>query len=137
MTEQILMGVAGLTAEAFAAIGAGVVVVVSTFIFRRRQRAVVARLEDRVTHLAAGVSLLANTTEDGLRSIAAEIARLAGTAEQKAQPPATTRQRIAAAAGHGRTVQDIAATEQVSEGEVLLHLLLDKLTPEGASADAC
>ena len=60
MTEQILMGVAGLTAEAFAAIGAGVVVVVSTFIFRRRQRAVVARLVDRVTHLAAGVSLLAN-----------------------------------------------------------------------------
>jgi hypothetical protein len=34
-------------------------------------------------------------------------------------------------------VQDIAATEQVSEGEVLLHLLLDKLKPEGANAEVC
>jgi hypothetical protein len=50
---------------------------------------------------------------------------------------ANARQRIASAAGHGRSVQDIAATEQVSEGEVLLHLLIDKLRPEAGNAEVC
>ena len=90
-----------------------------------------------MTHLAAGISLLANTTEDGLRGVALEIARLAGASESKPQAQATARHRIAAAAGHGRSVQDIAASEQVSEGEVLLHLLLDKIRPEGSSAEVC
>jgi hypothetical protein len=44
---------------------------------------------------------------------------------------------VAAAAGHGRSVQDIAASEQLSEGEVLLHLLMDKLRPEVSSAEMC
>lgn len=125
-----------------AALGAGagaatLLVGTVAFISGRRRRTALARFEDRLTHLAAGVSLLANTTEEGLRSVATEIARLASVAEQKPAAQQTVRERIAAAAGHGRSVQDIAASEQVSEGEVLLHLLLDKLKPEAIPTDAC
>jgi hypothetical protein len=117
--------------------GVGLLVIVTTLLSNRRQRRAVERLEERLTHLHAGLSLLTNTTEDGLRGVALEVARLAGAAETKPKAVASARERIAAAATHGRSVQDIAATEQVSEGEVLLHLLLDKLRPEGASAQAC
>jgi hypothetical protein len=123
-------------AFAGAAVGVSLLVALGAAAAVRRQRLAVAQLEDRVAHLTAGVSLLTNTTEDGLRSVAMEISRLAGAANAKAGAQLTTRQRIAAAAGHGRSVQDIAASEQVSEGEVLLHLLLDKLKPEAAQADA-
>jgi hypothetical protein len=115
----------------------GLLVIVTTLISNRRQRRMIERLDDRLTHLHAGLSLLTNTTEDGLRGVAMEVARLAGAAETKPKAVVSARERIAAAAGHGRSVQDIAATEQVSEGEVLLHLLLDKLRPEGASAEVC
>ena len=115
----------------------GLLVIVTTLISNRRQRRRIERLDERLTHLHAGLSLLTNTTEDGLRGVALEVARLAGAAETKPAAVVSARQRIAAAAVHGRSVQDIAATEQVSEGEVLLHLLLDKLRPEGASAQVC
>jgi uncharacterized membrane protein YcjF (UPF0283 family) len=130
-------GIPNVTTAAIAAASAGTLIVGATVLSVRRQKRALARLDERITHLTAGVSLLANTTEDGLRGIAAEIARLAGTAEQKPQAHGGVRQRIAAAAGHGRSVQDIAATEQVSEGEVLLHLLLDKLTPDPQGAEVC
>ena len=122
-----------------AAFGAtvGLLVIVTTLISNRRQRRRIERLDERLTHLHAGLSLLTNTTEDGLRGVALEVARLAGAAETKPAAVVSSRQRIAAAAVHGRSVQDIAATEQVSEGEVLLHLLLDKLRPEGTSAPVC
>jgi hypothetical protein len=115
----------------------GLLVIVTTLISNRRQRRRIERLDERLTHLHAGLSLLTNTTEDGLRGVALEVARLAGAAETKPAAVVSSRQRIAAAAVHGRSVQDIAATEQVSEGEVLLHLLLDKLRPEGTRAQVC
>jgi hypothetical protein len=103
----------------------------------RRQKAALARVNERVAQLGNGLSLLTNTTEDGLRSVALEIARLAGASEAKARPQSTLRERVAAASGHGLSVQDIAASEQISEGEVLLHLLVDRLRPEAASANVC
>jgi hypothetical protein len=129
MTDAVLAGAAAATL--------GIVMAGAAILSARRQKRALARLDERITHLTAGVSLLANTTEDGLRGIAAEVTRLAGAAEQKPAAQAGVRHRIAAAAGHGRSVQDIAASEQVSEGEVLLHLLLDKLTPEPQGADVC
>jgi hypothetical protein len=115
----------------------GLLVIVTTLVSNRRERRRIERLDERLTHLHAGLSLLTNTTEDGLRGVALEVARLAGAAEVKPAAVVSARQRIAAAAVHGRSVQDIAATEHVSEGEVLLHLLLDKLRPEGANAAVC
>lgn len=140
MKEQLMTFAAGtspLTLLAVFVAPVGLLVIVTTLISNRRQRRLIERLDDRLTHLHAGLSLLTNTTEDGLRGVALEVARLAGTAETRPKAVASARQRIASAAGHGKSVQDIAATEQVSEGEVLLHLLLEKLRPEGVSADVC
>ncbi len=140
MTDQLLSWLASLNPAAAAAavsVSIGLVVLLVAALVVRRQRAAVARLDERLTHLHAGLSLLTNTTEDGLRSIALELARLAGASETKPKAVATARERIAAAAVHGRSVQDIAATEQVSEGEVLLHLLVDKLRAEPVNAQVC
>ena len=140
MKEQLMALVAGTTPTTMLTISVatvGLLVIVTTLISNRRQRRAIERLEDRLTHLHAGLSLLTNTTEDGLRGVALEVARLAGAAETRPKAVASARERIAVAATHGRSVQDIAATEQVSEGEVLLHLLLDKLRPEAGSAQAC
>jgi hypothetical protein len=116
---------------------AGLLVIVAILFLNRRQRLALQRVEERLTHVHSVLSLLTNTTEDGLRSVALEVTRLAGAAETKPRVVVNARQRIASAAGHGRSVQDIAATEQVSEGEVLLHLLIDKLRPEAGNAEVC
>ena len=140
MTEQVLAGLAGVPGASVtlaAALGLTVAVGLTAFVVHRRQKAAIGRLEERVSHLTAGVSLLTNTTEEGLRGIALEVARLAGTSEPKARQQGTARQRIASAAGHGQSVQEIAASEQISEGEVLLHLLMDKLRPEVTNAQVC
>jgi hypothetical protein len=135
--SEVLSAPNAPVAAGAAAAGLALLMAVAAVAAVRRQRTLVARLDDRLAHLSAGVSLLTNTTEDGLRAIAMEVSRLAGASEARPNGPLSTRQRIAAAAGHGRSVQDIAASEQVSEGEVLLHLLLDKLKPESPQADAC
>jgi hypothetical protein len=119
---------------AVAAAGLGLAASVLVLIVHRRQRAAIARLEERLTHLTAGVSMLTNTTEEGLRGVALEIARLTRVADARPAAVTNTRERIASAAVQGRSVQDIASTEQVSEGEVLLHLLLEKLKPEATHA---
>ncbi len=117
-----------------AAAGLGLAASVLVLIVHRRQRAAIARLEERLTHLTAGVSLLTNTTEEGLRSVALEVARLTRVTDARPAAVTHTRERIASAAVQGRSVQDIASAEQVSEGEVLLHLLLEKLKPEATHA---
>ena len=82
----------------------------------------VGRLEERVTNAAGGLQLLTETMEAGFGAMAAELARLS---EQR--PPASKRptgRRIAAAARRGRPVSEIAASEDVSEGEVCLRMHL-------------
>ena len=97
-------------------------------------QAALERVDDRMAHLLAGVSLLTDTTEGALRDVAAEITRLAGVAETaRPRPRAATTRRVASAARRGRTVQDIAAAEQVSEGEVRLRLQLDRAAKERAN----
>jgi hypothetical protein len=128
---------------AWALAAAGLTIAVATVVGLLRQRAVLIRLDERMTHLTAAVSLLTNTTEEGWRSAVAELAR-SGEAAPAAVPPhaavpapESRRARLARAAGHGRSVPDIAAAEQMSEGEVLLHLLLEKIQPEGSHAEMC
>jgi DNA-binding NarL/FixJ family response regulator len=118
------------------AAAAGVVVVLLAMMvwMRAQQRAAVDRLEDRVSHLAAGLSLLTDTTETGLRDIALELSRLSAAASAATpKPRAVTQRRMAGAARRGRSVQDIAAEEQVSEGEVRLRLELEKSRKEGST----
>ena len=100
---------------------------------RAQQRAAIERLEDRISHLTAGLSLLTDTTETGLRDVAVELSRLAAAASATTpKPRAVTQRRMAGAARRGRSVQDIAAEEQVSEGEVRLRLELEKARKEAS-----
>lgn len=115
---------------------------VVTVVSNIRQRRTIALLEERVSQLSAGLSLLTNTSEEGFRGMAAEIGRLANSSEPvryapapeptgpAARPQMSARDRISLAAVGGRSVQEIAAAEQLSEGEVLLHMLMEKLRPE-------
>jgi len=89
------------------------------------QRRKVRNLDGRVAHLAAAMALLTDTLEGGLHDVAREVSRL-GT--QPSAAPVVPRNRTAAqrrvrgAAKRGRSVRDIAAAEQMSEGEVRLML---------------
>lgn len=103
-----------------------------------QHQAALERLDDRMAHLLAGVSLLTDTTEGALRDVATEINRMAagatstGTTDALRPRPqrAATQRRISGAARRGTPVQDIAATEQMSEGEVRLRLELEKAQKE-------
>jgi hypothetical protein len=103
------------------------------WISARRTAARLAALEHRLTHLTAGIALLTDTTEGGLRDIAVEVGRFAPAAPAAKPRRAATQRRIAGAARRGRSVQEIAATENVSEGEVRLRLNLDNQSLAHAS----
>jgi len=91
----------------------------------RRTAASLATVEHRLTQLTAGIALLTDTTETGLRDVAVEVGRFAPPAPAAKPRRAATQRRIAGAARRGRSLQEIAATENVSEGEVRLRLNLD------------
>lgn len=93
----------------------------------------VGRFAERLAHLAAALELLTDTTEVGLANVAAELERTS-----TARPPRPTRgataRRIASAVRRGHTIEDVAAHEALSQGEVRLHLQLappDALKGEG------
>src|SRR5688572_22289283 len=89
------------------------------------QRRKVRNLDGRVAHLAAAMALLTDTLEGGLHDVAREVSRL-GTPPSAApvvpRNRTAARRRVRGAAKRGRSVRDIAAAEQMSEGEVRLML---------------
>jgi hypothetical protein len=101
-----------------------------------RQAAAMARLDNRTSHLLAGVTLLTDTTEGALRELAVQVEALSpGKPSPRPRAGRPPQRRIAAAFKRGRSVEDIAAAEQVSEGEVRLRLQLDQSAKErGAHA---
>ena len=94
-----------------------------------RQQRATERLEDRLGQLLVGISLLTDTTEGGLHDVALEIGRVSATAALKPKARAAATRRINGAARRGRSVRDIAAAEQLSEGEVRLRLKLADVSP--------
>ena len=115
--------------------GAAVVMLAVIVWLHTQQQAAIERLDDRIAHLMAGVSLLTDTTETGLRDVAMEIGRM--TAASQAPAPKsrpTTQRRVARAVKQGRSVREIAAAEGVSEGEIRLHLQMDKSRKDRAHA---
>jgi hypothetical protein len=106
----------------------GVILLVATRLVRALRHTV--ELEQRIARLQEGVNLLTDTTETGFRQVAAEVERLSSLGPSPATappaPPAArpTAVRLRAATRRGRTVKEIAAAEQVSEGEVRLRLSL-------------
>jgi hypothetical protein len=108
-------------AIAFGAVG---VLQLGGLVLTLRQQRHLSRLNSRLSNVVSGVSLLTDTTETGLRDVATEISRGARPAAARPRPRAATQRRMASAARLGRSIQDIAADEQVSEGEVKLRLQL-------------
>jgi hypothetical protein len=84
--------------------------------------------DERFGHLSDAVCLLTETTEASFRAVALEVERLAAAGGARATNRTSTR-RVAAAARRGRSIQEIAATEKVSEGEVRLRLHLAEDVP--------
>jgi hypothetical protein len=115
-------------------VGSATLLILGAMVWMHVQhQAAIERIDDRMAHLVAGVSLLTDTTEGALRDVATEIHRLAATPDRSSanpRPRAATQRRIAGAARRGTTVQDIAVAEQMSEGEVRLRLQLEKAHKE-------
>jgi hypothetical protein len=89
-----------------------------------RMVASTARLEDKVGHLADALSMLTETSEAGFKAIADELTRRAAAAPMPAPRARAPLARLKAAAKKGISIADIAAAEQMSEGEVRLRLHL-------------
>ena len=90
----------------------------------------ILHLEQQVTRLQEGTNLLTDTVELGFRQVAAELERIAEIVSAGRAPAVRTQAarpttaRVKAASARGRSVREIAAAEQVSEGEVRLRLSL-------------
>lgn len=126
--EIYLWSGAGLLAMAFAA----------SFRLHVLQHRKISKLGDRLANLTSGISLLTDTVEGGLRDVAQEIDRLSGANKPAAKPKAraVTQRRVSAAAKRGRSVQDIAAKEKMSESEVRLRLQMAGATAGREKAHA-
>jgi hypothetical protein len=99
-----------------------------------------AGLEDRVARLTEALALLADTTETGFRSMTEQLVPVtiaaAPSARKTEQPTRTTTSRVVRASKQGQTATEIAAAEQVSEGEVRLRLNLAQAAARSAMAAA-
>lgn len=83
------------------------------------------RAEDRLSQFSGALALLTETTESGFRAMALELGRL-GKTGASASSSRVTNGRVSRAAKKGRTAAEIAAAEDVSEGEVRLRLHLSE-----------
>jgi hypothetical protein len=105
--------------------GIGVAAVVQTVLVWRAMRAVgrLAAIETRVEKFGDALTLLTDTTESAFRAVASEMTRKpARSAKAGPAVSAARTRRITRAATRGATVQQIAAAEEVAEGEVLLRM---------------
>jgi hypothetical protein len=119
-TQQLVVGVGG---------GVMLLLQVTGLVVIWLQRRRVRSLDGRVSHLSAAMALLTDTLEGGLHDVAREVSRLASPASASApmamavpRNRATAQRRVKGAAKRGHSVRDIAAAEQMSEGEVRLML---------------
>lgn len=96
-------------------------VVLLGLLLRRRGEVDLSRVEQRLAHFGEALALLTDTTQTGFTSVAAELART-GSRRAPVTNRAAATKRIVGAVRKGRSVQDIAATEDISESEIRLHL---------------
>jgi hypothetical protein len=102
----------------------GLVQIVLLWRLARSMRATAAATA-RVAQLTAALELLTDTTEEGFVNVAAELGRLGARPLAPGSTRRATTQRIAAAVRRGRSVEDVALAESLSESEVRLHVGLD------------
>jgi hypothetical protein len=113
--------------------GLGVVALVQTLLLWRASRAL-GRLhvvESRVEKFGDALTLLTDTTESAFRMVASEINRTPAVRAVSRASAARTA-KIARAARRGTSVTEIAAAEEMAEGEVRLrlHLANEKTAPK-------
>ena len=117
LNQQVIVAVA-----AGALVALQVASVVGCWLQQRKVR----NLDGRVAHLSAAMALLTDTLEGGLHDLAREVSRLSAAAVQPVAPPvrnhSAAQRRVRSASKRGRTVREIAAAEEMSEGEVRLML---------------
>lgn len=147
---------------AIGAVAAAVIGVQSVLVWRLiRALRTVQRLDEKLGHFGDAMSLLTETTETGFRAVAAELERVTPDPDARSVPiaatkaasagrasasagstlnalkkiaPRTSAARINDAARRGRTVTEIAAAEELSEGEVRLRLHLAKQAAQMAQS---
>ena len=87
-----------------------------------RGMAGVSRLGERLNRFAEALALLTDTTEAGLATVANELEQSGRRRASRTAARASTARRISTAAVRGRSVEEIAALEALSESEIRLHL---------------
>lgn len=114
--------------------GVGAVALAQAWLVWRASRALtrVTAIEARIEKFGDALALLTDTTESAFRAVAAEMSRSpVRPATQSAVSSARTR-RMARAATRGASIEQIAAAEEVAEGEVRLRLQLANDQPARA-----
>jgi hypothetical protein len=108
------------------AFGLGAAALVQTWLVWRATRTIarVAAIEARVEKFGDALTLLTDTTESAFRAVATEMSRQPVRPATAGAVSAARTRRIARAASKGASVAQIAATEDVAEGEVRLRLQL-------------
>jgi len=116
--------------EIYVIVTLGVVAAIEALVIVRVSKTLhaVGRFGDRLAHLAAALELLTDTTEVGLANVSAELDRTAPQRASRSSRGATAR-RITHAARRGQSIEDIAAFEALSHGEIRLHLELASPDP--------
>jgi hypothetical protein len=111
--------------------GAGLVLVALAVAYvwhtQRRQR----RVDNRLAQLTAALALLTDTVETGFESVLRQATRVTPDAENRPAPRArvNAQRRVKSAARRGKPLEQIAAAEQMSEGEVHLMLQMSGAEP--------
>jgi len=118
-------------------VGAGVgLLEMVLFIWLIRGLRAQRRVEQRLAHLADALVLLTEAAETGFHEHAQEIERLAERTRLKRSSSKETTGRVVRAARRGRSVEQIAADERLSEGEVRLRMQLGQLAGHAGAASA-
>jgi hypothetical protein len=92
----------------------------------RVMRQTIVALEGKLARQADALALLTETSESGFSAIAQELARREVVPATPTPPREPSTRRMTSAARRGKSVKEIAAAEQVSQGEVHLRLALAK-----------
>jgi hypothetical protein len=117
------------------AIGAAVVLQIVLMAQLVRAQRTAGRSGRRVEQLTAALELLTDTTEAGFVNVATELERVGARPIAPTATRRATTRRIAASARHGHAIDEIAASEGLSESEVRLHLGLADAARQAEAAD--
>jgi hypothetical protein len=81
----------------------------------------VERLNERLSHFAEALSLLTDTTEQGLASVATGLTEVGRKTTTRGTTKSTTKKILTAVKG-GQSIHAVAADMGMSESEIRLHL---------------